>query len=81
MRYVLHTLGQSWALVRHSVKVFALLIRGVAGQQIDLPEFTAIIPYLGLYTLLPLHPETLEDLIIPTPHLPSLLIIHGSCSR
>lgn len=57
------------------VKVFALLIRGVAGQPVNLPDFAAIIPYLGLYTLVPLHPETLENLAIPTPHLPSLSII------
>jgi hypothetical protein len=60
------------------MEVFALLVRGITGQETNLPEFAAIIPYLGLYTLVPLHPETLENIAIPTLHSPSLSIIQNN---
>ena len=41
----------------------------------DLPDPAAIIPYLGLFTLVTLDPNTAAEDLISTPHLPGLSII------
>ena len=45
------------------------------GAQVDLPDPAAIIPYLGLFTLVTLDPNTAAEDLISTPHLPGLSII------
>lgn len=44
------------------------------GQNVDLPDPTAVLPYLGLLTLVVLTPEDLKDHEIATTHLPDLSI-------
>ena len=61
-----------------SLQVFTLLIRGIEGRQIDLPDFTSILPYIGLYSLVALHPEALDNLAIPTLHFPRLSMIQDT---
>jgi hypothetical protein len=79
MRYVLCTLGGALADIEIFMQVFEMLVLGSMGsdQQVDLPEFTSIIPYIGLYTLIPLNNDALEGLVIPIPTLPNLSIIEG----
>ncbi|KIM79552.1 hypothetical protein PILCRDRAFT_823471 [Piloderma croceum F 1598] len=55
-------------------KVFDLLVDANEGRNVDLPDPTAILPYLGLFTLVVLTPEDLKGHEIATTHLPDLSI-------
>jgi hypothetical protein len=44
---------------------------------VNLPDPTAILPYLGLFTLVVLDPEELEGQVIGTTHLPDLSILQN----
>jgi hypothetical protein len=48
------------------------------GVEVELPNAKAIFPYLGLFTMVVIKPTQVTGYSIPTPHLPSLSIIHGS---
>jgi hypothetical protein len=48
------------------------------GTEVELPNFKAIILYMGLFTLVTINPtEAVRD-SIPTKHLPSLSIRRGT---
>jgi hypothetical protein len=57
-------------------QIFALMIRDDR-RGINLRNIRDIIPYLGLYTLVPLDPENLTGLKIPTDDMPNLSILHN----
>lgn len=48
------------------------------GTSVGLPNPTAIIPYIGLFTLVTLDPTTAARNIMTTPYLPGLSIIHNN---
>ena len=48
------------------------------GSPVGLPNPTAIIPYIGLFTLVTLDPTTTARNIMNTPYLPGLSIIHNN---
>jgi hypothetical protein len=48
------------------------------GTQVELPEPKAILPYLGLFTMLTINPTEVTGFRIPTLHLPSLSILCGT---
>ena len=45
------------------------------GKQVKIPDATAILPYIGLFTLVTLNPAVAAKNFIITPHLPFLSII------
>lgn len=49
----------------------------VDGHPVNLPDPTSVLPYVGLYTLVPLEPKKLHVLQRLTPLLPGLSIISG----
>jgi hypothetical protein len=49
----------------------------VDGHPVDLPDPTSVLPYIGLYTLVPLEPKKFYGLQRLTPLLPGLSIISG----
>jgi hypothetical protein len=49
----------------------------VDGHPVDLPDPTSVLPYIGLYTLVPLEPKNLYGLQRLIPLLPGLSIISG----
>ena len=49
------------------------------GASVELPDPTAIIPYIGLFTLVSLDPSTTARNVIATLHLPGLSIIRDNC--
>jgi len=56
-----------------------LLVRGATGgEEVNLPDFTAIKPYLGLYTLVSFRPQEIGRIVISTPHLPNLSTIQDN---
>ena len=48
------------------------------GTSVELPNPAAIIPYIGLFTLVTLDPTTTARNIMITPYLPGLSIIHNN---
>jgi hypothetical protein len=48
------------------------------GLDVDLPDMTSILPFLGLYTLVVLLPDKLTGSEIPAHHPPDLFILDGS---
>ena len=48
------------------------------GTSVGLPNPAAIIPYIGLFTLVTLDPTTAAKIIMTTPYLPGLSIIHNN---
>jgi hypothetical protein len=55
--------------------VFDLLLDARGGCSVDLPDPTAVLPYLGLFTLVILTPEKVKGHEIATTHLPNLSIL------
>lgn len=62
------------AFLKFELQVLALLSDAANGHQVHLPDPTSILPYIGLYTLVPLEPKGLYGLQHLTP-LPGLSII------
>jgi hypothetical protein len=54
-----------------------LLLDAARGRQVDLPDPTSVLPYIGLYTVVPLRPKELYGLQRLTPLLPGLSIVSG----
>jgi hypothetical protein len=54
-----------------------LLSDAVHGHQVDLPDPSSVLPYIGLYTVVPLNPKVLYGFERFTPHLPGLSVVFG----
>lgn len=52
-----------------------MLLNASGGCSVDLPDPTAVLPYLGLFTLVILTPEKVKGHEIATTHLPNLSIL------
>jgi hypothetical protein len=59
-------------------QVFDLLVDALDGTSVALPNPAAIIPYIGLFTLVTLDPTTTARNIMTTPYLPGLSIIRNN---
>jgi hypothetical protein len=59
-------------------QVFDLLVDALNGIPVELPNPKAIIPYIGLFTLVTIDPTKAAGDNIITPYLPSLSIIRGA---
>ena len=55
-----------------------MLLEASRGTSVDLPDPNAILPYLGLFSLVVLTPDDLKDHILLTPHLPDLSILQNN---
>jgi hypothetical protein len=58
-------------------QVFDLLVDALGGESVALPNPAAIIPYIGLFTLVTLNPTAAATSEMPTAHLPGLSIIRN----
>jgi len=54
-----------------------LLSNAAHGCHVDLPDPTSVLPFIGLYTVVPLKPKELYGLQCLTPLLPGLSIVSG----
>jgi hypothetical protein len=59
-------------------QVFDLLVDVLNGKKTELPDATAILPYIGLFTLVTINPAKTARNDLITPYLPSLSIIRGA---
>ena len=59
-------------------QVFDLLVDALNGIPVELPNPKAIIPYIGLFTLVTINPAKTARNDLITPYLPSLSIIRGA---
>jgi len=59
-------------------QVFDLLVDALDGTSVGLPNPAAIIPYIGLFTMVTLNPTTTARSMMVTPYLPGLSIIHNN---
>ena len=58
--------------------MFALLWQAMAGEDVPLPNPMPILPYLDLFTIVILRPQSLIESFINTRHLPALSILQGN---
>ncbi|KAM6503530.1 hypothetical protein JOM56_000473 [Amanita muscaria] len=59
-------------------EVFDLLVDALDGTEVKLPDLKAIIPYIGLFTLVTINPAEAAGDILTTTHLPRLSVRRGT---
>ncbi|KIM86748.1 hypothetical protein PILCRDRAFT_4640 [Piloderma croceum F 1598] len=79
LQYILDYLFNTEPADRKALhEVFDLLEDWQNGHQVELPDPTAILPYLGLFSLVVLTPEVLENHLLVTSHLPNLSVLENN---
>jgi hypothetical protein len=53
-------------------------VSGVSAKHVSFPDRTDILPYIGLYTIVPLEPDALHEMTLLTPSFPNLSILEDN---
>ena len=77
MRFSLISAQCVHTLLMLQCQVFNLLLAAQGRTKVKLPDPTAILPYLGLFSLVVLNPNDLTDYELLTTHLLGLSILHN----
>ncbi|KIL64176.1 hypothetical protein M378DRAFT_24755 [Amanita muscaria Koide BX008] len=59
-------------------EVLDLMVDALDGTEVELPDLKAIIPYIGLFTLVTINPGEVAGDILVTTHLPRLSVRRGT---